>query len=193
MDQLKALKDDDTDWCSEVESTVEGLESEYEITVCASVGIARRGSTSVTTTLDSFRKAVLTPYVDKLIENIRSRFSDEGVAVVIAMSVFNPANIPQADDPTFCTYGKEEIKQLAAFYGEEAKIEFQGESFQFPPVMMGMYFFLSGLYLEERYFMKKKLSCLLRSSPRVLLSSRYSKEFKRLTHMVEFSLNVQVD
>ena len=30
--------------------------------------------------------------------------------------------------------------------------------------------------------MKKKLSCLLRSSPRVLLSSRYSKEFKRLTH-----------
>ena len=84
---------------------MEGLESEYEITVCASVGIARRGSTSVTTTLDSFRKAVLIPYVDKLIENIRSRFSDEGVAVVIAMSVFNPANIPQADDPTFRTYG----------------------------------------------------------------------------------------
>ena len=106
LDQLKALKDDDADWCSEVESTVEGLESEYEITVSASVGIARRGSTSVTTTLDSFCKAVLIPYVDKLIENIRSRFSDEGVAVVIAMSVFNPANIPQADDPTFCTYGK---------------------------------------------------------------------------------------
>ena len=71
LDQLKALKDDDADWCSEVESTVEGLESEYEITVSASVGIARRGSTSVTTTLDSFRKAVLIPYVDKLIENIR--------------------------------------------------------------------------------------------------------------------------
>ena len=137
LDQLKALKDDDADWCFEVKSTVEGLESEYEITVCASVGIARRGSTSVTTTLNSFRKAVLIPYVDKLIENIRSRFSDEGVAVIIAMSVFNPANIPQADGPTFHTYGKEEIKQLAAFYGEEAKVEFQGESFQFPPVIDG--------------------------------------------------------
>ena len=99
LNQLKALKDDDADWCSEVESTVEGLESEYEITVCASVGIARRSSTSVTTTLDSFRTAMLIPFVDKLIENIESRFSDEGVAVVIAMSVFNPANIPQADDP----------------------------------------------------------------------------------------------
>ena len=61
LDQLKALKDDDAEWCSKVESTVEGLESEYEITVGASVGIARRGSTSVTTTLDSFRKAVLIP------------------------------------------------------------------------------------------------------------------------------------
>ena len=43
----------------------------------------------------------------------------------------------QADDPTFRTYGKEEIKLLAAFYGEEAVIEFQGESFQFPPVIDG--------------------------------------------------------
>ena len=83
-------------------------------------------------------------------------------------------------------FGKEEIKQLAAFYGEEDLIStcFQHESFQFPPVIDGDVLFLSGLYLEERYFMKKKLSCLLRSSPRVLLSSRYSKEFKRLTHMV---------
>ena len=137
LDQLKALKDDDADWCSEVESTVEGLESEYDITVCASVRIARRSSTSMTTTLESFRTAVLIPFVDKLIENIQSRFSDEGVAVVIAMSVFNPANIPQADDPTFRTYGKEEIKQLAAFYGEAAVVEFQGGSFQFPPVIDG--------------------------------------------------------
>ena len=67
-----------------------------------------------------------------MIENIQNRFSDDGVAVVIAMSVFNHANIPKADSPTFRTYGKEEIKQLAAFYGEEAVVDFQGESFQFP-------------------------------------------------------------
>ena len=135
LDQLKAFKDDDADWSSEVETTVEGLESEYEITVCASVGIARRGSTSVTTTLDSFRTAVLIPYVGKLIEKHPKSFSDEGVAVVIALSVFNPTNLPQADDRTFRTYGKEEIKQLTAFY--ERKIKFQREIFQFPPLIDG--------------------------------------------------------
>ena len=56
-----------------------------------------------------FAQHVLMPCVDKLIENIQSRFSDEG-AVVIAMPFFNPDNIPQADYPTFRTYGKEEIK-----------------------------------------------------------------------------------
>ena len=54
---------------------------------------------------------------------------------VVAISIFNLANILQADDPTFRNYWKEEIKQLAAFYGEEAEIEFHGESFQFPPVI----------------------------------------------------------
>ena len=114
LDQLKALKDDDADWCSEVESTVEGLETEYEITVCASVGIARRTSTSVTTTLDIFRTAVLIPFVDHFIENIQSRISDEGVAVVIAMSVFN-MRIYLKQIVFLRTYGKEGIKQLATF------------------------------------------------------------------------------
>ena len=36
LDQLEALKDGNiADWSSEVESTVEDLESQYEITVCA--------------------------------------------------------------------------------------------------------------------------------------------------------------
>ena len=91
----------------------------------------------MTTTLDSFRTAVLIPFVDKLIEYIQSRFSDKDVAVVVAISVFNPANIPQADDHTFRTYENEEIMQLSAFYGEEAVVEFQGESFQFPLVIDG--------------------------------------------------------
>ena len=100
-----------------------------------------------------------------MIENIQSRYSDEGVAVVITLSVFNPANIPQADDPTFRTYGKEEIKQLAAFHGEEAevKVEFQGGNFQFPPVIDGDVLLSEWPVFEKRYFMKKKLSCLLRS------------------------------
>ena len=70
-------------------------------------------------------------YVNKLIENIQNSFSDEGIAIVSALSVFDPANIPQADDPihVFCTYGKEEIMQLASFYGEEVRVEFQGKCF----------------------------------------------------------------
>ncbi len=135
LDQLKVLKDAGADWCSEVESTVKRLESDYAINVCASVGIARRGSTTTTTSLEAFRKAVLIPYVDKLTENIQNRFSDKGVSVIMAMSVFNPASLPQADDPAFRTYGQEEITLLASFYGKEAHVEFQSESFQFPPVI----------------------------------------------------------
>ena len=148
LEQLKSLKDDGAEWCSVVArrghgaewcsvvaSTVENLESQYEITVGKTVGVARRGHTSVPTTLESFRKAVLIPYVDKLVENIETRFSDEGVALTIAMSIFNPAGIPQIDDPKFRAYGTEEIKQLAAFYGEEAEVEFQNETFRFPPII----------------------------------------------------------
>ena len=83
---------------------MEGLKSEYEITFCAYVGMARRGSTSVTTTLDSYHTAVLIPYVDKLIGIVQSLFPDDGVAVVVAISIFNLANILQADDPTFRNY-----------------------------------------------------------------------------------------
>ncbi len=56
---------------------------------------------------------MLIPYVDKLTENIQNRFTDKGVSVIMAMSVFNPASLPQADDPAFRTYGQEEITLLA--------------------------------------------------------------------------------
>ncbi len=85
---------------------MENLESQYEITVGKTVGVPRRGRTSVPTTLESFRKAVLIPYVDKLVENIKTNFSDEGVALTISMSNFNPAGIPQIDDPKFRAWNR---------------------------------------------------------------------------------------
>ena len=54
---------------------MDGLESEHEITFCASVGIVLRGSISMTTTLNSFCKAVLiSSYVDKLIKTSKVVF-----------------------------------------------------------------------------------------------------------------------
>ena len=161
LDQLKCLKREDADWCSEVESTVATLESEHEIAVHTSVGVSRRSSVS-NTTLESFRNTVVIPYVDKLVENIQSRFSGEGVAVVVAMSIFNPVASPKADDPSFLTYGKEEIKQLAAFYGHEAEVKFQGEMFKFPPVVDGEVLtsewpvFRRALLHEKQAFMSSK-------------------------------------
>ena len=161
LDQLKCLKREDADWCSEVESTVATLESEHEIAVHTSVGVSRRSSVS-NTTLESFRNTVVIPYVDKLVENIQSRFSGEGVAVVVAMSIFNPVALPKADDPSFLTYGKEEIKQLAAFYGHEAEVKFQGEMFKFPPVVDGEVLtsewpvFRRALLHEKQAFMSSK-------------------------------------
>ena len=48
VDQLRSLKADSAEWCSVVESTVEALESDHEITNRTSVGVARRSSASVT-------------------------------------------------------------------------------------------------------------------------------------------------
>ena len=70
IDQLKSLKADDAEWCSEVESTVDTLESKHKIIVCDSVSIARRSSVSMINTVDSFQKSVVVPYINKLIENI---------------------------------------------------------------------------------------------------------------------------
>ena len=123
------------------------------------------------------------PYVNKLIEKIQSRFSDEGVAVFVAASVFNPAVLLQIDDPIFRTYGTEEIKQLAAFY-----IKFHYKLFKFPPVIDGdalLYewtVFRRALLHEKEAFLSSKT---FTKSPTF---QQLFKAFRHPMYLVVFSL-----
>ncbi len=51
------------------------------------------------------------------------------------MSLFNPAQLPSSNQDSFNSYGNNEIKQLAAFYGEE--VEHFGTVFKSPEVLDG--------------------------------------------------------
>ena len=52
------------------------------------------GCWSSITTIAECQTLVAIPYVDALLANIKSRFTDKAVKVVTAMSIFNPAYYP---------------------------------------------------------------------------------------------------
>ena len=126
IESLEDLKKEDSDWVSEVESTVSTLESEYEIT-----GYGPTRSHSNIIAVSDYRTHVAIPYIDTLLGNIRKRFSDKAIQILSAMSVFHPASLPEKD--SLSTYGNNEIACLANFYGKPAEVEFQGTTYSSPP------------------------------------------------------------
>ena len=122
MDEIKHLKDPGSEWCSIVESTVEMLETEHSITVKNTSSTSRNAVCA--NTMAEFRDAVAIPYIDFLISNINSHFSEGVVKLLVCSSVFNPASIP-TEELALNEYGKEELKVLVDFYGKEATLEFE--------------------------------------------------------------------
>ena len=49
------------------------------------------------TTMSEYRKTVAVLYIDELISNINSRFSDIAVKLLVYSSIFNPASIPSEE------------------------------------------------------------------------------------------------
>ena len=74
LKELEQLKGDKAEWCSEVSTQVDKLESDHEITITrgrsarSCVGDASVGS------LTDFRDKVALPYIDALLHNISNRF-----------------------------------------------------------------------------------------------------------------------
>ena len=68
------------------------------------------------------------PYISGLVRNIKNRFA-EGVQLLMAASILNPAKLPDPSDPNFNDYGNKEIQQLAYFCGAEIEVDFKGEKF----------------------------------------------------------------
>jgi hypothetical protein len=137
LDQLKSLKLSDAEWCSDVEKTVATLQTEHDIIINDAVGVTRRSTASAISSVDSFRKAVALPYIDALIVNNKSRFSEKEVSLLIAMSIFNPAQLPDSNHASFNSYGNKEVRSLASFYGEDVEVELHGATFKSPKVLDG--------------------------------------------------------
>ena len=75
------------------------------------------------------------PYIDSLLTDMKSRFSDMAVKLLVSSSMFNPALLPSEEEEGFSQYGKEEIKALAQFYGSEATVSYDGEPYTSPPLL----------------------------------------------------------
>ncbi len=133
VSELKHLKSDKAEWCSLTGTTVTALEKEHGITLRSSC--TRRGSASATT-MNEYRRSVAILYIDTLISNIDSRFSDAAVKLLVSASVFHPASLP-TDETEILEYGKGEIQTLVNFYGKEATMEFDGKTYTSPPLVDG--------------------------------------------------------
>ena len=134
LKELEQLKRDNADWCSDVSSQIENLEKNHGITISSSRPARRDNSDGNVESLIAFRDKVATPYINALLDNIRSRFSDEAVNLLVSSSVFNPASLP-SDESTLADYGKKELRVLAEFYGCEATVIYGGVTFSSPPLI----------------------------------------------------------
>ena len=102
-----------------MESEVSLLKEKHDISL-GTHGSSRSRWSSITT-IAQYQTLVAIPYVNALLENIKSRFTDKAMKIVIAMSIFNPTLLPTED--SLPSYGNEQIKILTNFYGKEAEVQ----------------------------------------------------------------------
>ena len=87
--------------------------------------------------VNRFRSTIALPYIDALIENIESSFSEKEVSLLVAMSIFSPARLPDSTHASFSSYGNKEVRSLASFYGEDIEVELCGAIFKSSKVLDG--------------------------------------------------------
>ena len=131
-DLLEHLKDERSERLDSVESEISLLKVKHDITL-GTHGSARSHWSSITTTAE-YQTLVAIPCVDSLLLNIKSRFTDKAVKIVAAMSIFSPSLPAEASLPS---YGSEQIKILAEFYGKEAEVEYAWTTYTSPPLLDG--------------------------------------------------------
>ena len=157
-DEVEHLKDADAEWCTLVGDAVNKLEIDYEIALSTST---RGRNAANVSTINEFREAVAIPYINSLLSNINIRFSDTIVKLLTSSSVFNPDLVPTQEE-SLAEYGKEELQALVDFYGEEAKVEFDGTTYISPPlvereeVLAEWKVFKRAFSREIKEFMKKR-------------------------------------
>jgi len=157
--ELLCLKEEQAEWCSEVDSTVRKLESEHGITITYRSSRSGMGSTR---TVSEFRSGVATPYIDALVDNIKRRFSDEAIKVLVSASIFNPASLP-TDPSALPAYGRTQIQALAEFYGQEATVVFNDTTYTSPSLIDGDEL-VTEWRLFKRALLQEKVAIMEKSS-----------------------------
>ena len=59
--------------------------------------------------------------------------TDKAVSLLVATSIFNPAELPTYD--SLSSYGVQQIKELADFYGTEASVTYHGVTYTSQPLV----------------------------------------------------------
>lgn len=130
--ELEDLKREHAEWCSVLKTTITKLHTDYSIELIQAP--TRRAQAF--TTLNEYRNFVAIPYIDSLLLNIKNRFSDKVVQLLVSAAVFNPASFPSQEDDLL-KYGNCEVQCLIDFYGKEAQIELQGKTYCSPAIVYG--------------------------------------------------------
>ena len=142
---------------SSVESEISLLKEKHHITL-GTHGSARSHWSSITT-IAEYRTLVAIPYVDALLANIKSRFTDKAVKIITAMSIFNPSLLPTED--SLPSYGNEQIKILAEFYGKAAEVQYAGTTYTSPPLLHGDDLLSEWKIFRRALLLEKKATCIM--------------------------------
>ena len=111
ISELKELKNDGAEWYNQVETTLSKLTNEQGIQIrCCST---RRGCANATT-VSEYSESVAIPYIECLISNINSCFSDTSVKLLVSSSIFDPALLP-SDEASLSDYGNDQLQSLVDF------------------------------------------------------------------------------
>ena len=140
---------------------------------------------SFITTIAQYRILVAIPCVNALLENIKIKFTDKAVKIIIAMSIFNPILLSIED--SLPSYDNEQIKILPNCYGKEAEVQYVGITYTLPPLLDGdellskWKIFRGALLVEKRY--NGPYKCLY-----LLLCKTFLTKWKHHKRMEEYSL-----
>ena len=74
--------------------------------------------------------------------------------IVTAMSIFNPSLLPTED--SLPSYGNEQIKELAEFYGKEAEVQYAGMTYTSPPLLNGDELLSEWKIFRHAFLLEKK-------------------------------------
>ena len=194
-DRLEHMKEETSEWLGTVETVISQLQEKYDI-VLGKHG-SRRSNWSSITSVCEYRTLVAIPYMDSLLENIMNRFSDRSLKIVTAMSIFIPATLPSEE--SLSSYGNEQIKLLAGFYGEEATVEYDVETHTSKPLvdaseLLSEWKILRrALVVEKKSLMERKNSPILSPTMQDILEEMMkSKTYEGVFHETWKLLNIMM-